>query len=89
MQNAEVLVASHDKAFLEALQVTDKINVVRGSVGEPGHLRVTLAALACKKMHKCDDKLCLRSLRIFQVFQEEVLTWSQTVLVRLVVSSGL
>lgn len=35
-----VLVASHDKAFLEALQVTDKINVVRGSVGEPGHLRV-------------------------------------------------
>ena len=59
MQNAEVLVASHDKAFLEALQVTDKINVVRGSVGEPGHLRVTLAALACQKLHGCDDKLCL------------------------------
>ena len=68
MQNAEVLVASHDKAFLEALQVTDKINVVRGSVGEPGHLRVTLAALACKEVHRCDDKVCLRSLWISQDF---------------------
>lgn len=43
-RHSEVLVASHDKAFLEALQVTDKIHVSRGGVGEPGHLRVTLAA---------------------------------------------
>ena len=35
-----VLVASHDKAFLEALQVTDKITVTRGAVGEPGALKV-------------------------------------------------
>eukprot|EP00913_Durusdinium_trenchii_P035108 g32842.t1 len=35
-----VLVASHDKAFLEALQVTDQILVTRGSLGEPGRLTV-------------------------------------------------
>ena len=44
-RHSQVLVASHDKAFLEALQVTDKINVVRGSVGEPGHLKATWTAV--------------------------------------------
>ncbi|CAE6971845.1 ABCF1 [Symbiodinium natans] len=35
-----VLVSSHDKAFLEALHVTDQVHIVRAEVGEPGRLKV-------------------------------------------------
>ena len=34
----EVLVASHDSAFLEALEVTEQLQVIRGSLGQPGML---------------------------------------------------
>lgn len=41
-----VLVSSHDKAFLEALRVTDQVHIARAEVGEPGHLKVIHAPVA-------------------------------------------
>ena len=41
LKAAEVLVASHDKAFLESLEVTDQILVKRDVVGQPGTLKVS------------------------------------------------
>eukprot|EP00930_Biecheleria_cincta_P007975 TRINITY_DN109309_c0_g1_i1.p1 TRINITY_DN109309_c0_g1~~TRINITY_DN109309_c0_g1_i1.p1 ORF type:complete len:762 (+),score=124.34 TRINITY_DN109309_c0_g1_i1:57-2342(+) len=35
-----VLVASHDKAFLENLRVTEKVHIERGALGELGRLKV-------------------------------------------------
>ena len=44
---AEVLVASHDKAFLESLEVTDKILVKRDVIGQPGTLKVSWLLKMC------------------------------------------
>ena len=52
---SQVLVASHDKAFLEALKVTDQIKITRGTVGEPGQLTVTLVALGLAVI--CSDMI--------------------------------
>jgi len=40
-----VLVSSHDKAFLEALNVTDQVHITRDKVGEPGRLKVIAGAV--------------------------------------------
>eukprot|EP00931_Biecheleriopsis_adriatica_P087319 TRINITY_DN61811_c0_g1_i1.p1 TRINITY_DN61811_c0_g1~~TRINITY_DN61811_c0_g1_i1.p1 ORF type:complete len:805 (+),score=178.21 TRINITY_DN61811_c0_g1_i1:25-2415(+) len=49
-----VLVASHDQAFLETLGVTERIEVTRGAVGQPGRLELKSGPLK-RRFHDVPD----------------------------------